>query len=42
MDGRTSYDGWLYVGAASLLWLAGPLGCSGVILALARVRSASF
>jgi dihydrodipicolinate synthase/N-acetylneuraminate lyase len=35
---RTSYDGWLYVGAATVLALAGPLGCSGAILALANAE----
>src|SRR6266508_4696960 len=32
------YRGWLYVGSSALLALAGPLGCSGAVLALARDR----
>src|SRR6266540_1174087 len=35
---RTTYNGWLYVGAATLLALAGPLACSGAILALANAE----
>jgi 4-hydroxy-tetrahydrodipicolinate synthase len=35
---RSSYTGWLYVGAASVLALAGPLGCDGAILALANAE----
>ncbi len=35
---RAGYDGWLYVGAATILALAGPLGCSGAILALANAE----
>jgi 4-hydroxy-tetrahydrodipicolinate synthase len=35
---RTTYRGWLYVGAAPVLALAGPLGCTGAILALANVE----
>jgi 4-hydroxy-tetrahydrodipicolinate synthase len=38
LDERTSYDGWLYTGAASVLSLAGPLGCTGAILALANAE----
>ena len=33
-----SYRGWLYVGAATLLALAGPLGATGAILALANAE----
>jgi 4-hydroxy-tetrahydrodipicolinate synthase len=33
-----SYRGWLYVGAAPLLALAGPLGATGAILALANAE----
>ena len=33
-----SYHGWLYIGAATLLSFAGPLGCSGAILALANAE----
>jgi 4-hydroxy-tetrahydrodipicolinate synthase len=32
------FDGWLYVGAATILALAGPLGCTGAILALANAE----
>lgn len=32
------FEGWLYVGAAPLLALAGPLGCTGAILALANAE----
>jgi 4-hydroxy-tetrahydrodipicolinate synthase len=32
------FEGWLYVGAAPILALAGPLGCTGAILALANVE----
>lgn len=35
---RSTYHGWLYVGAAPLLALAGPLGCTGAILALANAE----
>jgi 4-hydroxy-tetrahydrodipicolinate synthase len=35
---RSTYDRWLYVGAATVLALAGPLGCSGAILALANAE----
>jgi len=35
---RSTYRGWLYVGAAPVLALAGPLGCSGAILALANAE----
>jgi 4-hydroxy-tetrahydrodipicolinate synthase len=31
------FDGWLYVGAASVLLMAGALGCTGAILAVANV-----
>ena len=31
------FDGWLYVGAASIVLLAGALGCPGAILAVANV-----
>ena len=31
----TGYNGWLYVGSSAVLSLAGPLGCSGAVLALA-------
>ncbi|HZD67497.1 MAG TPA: dihydrodipicolinate synthase family protein, partial [Actinomycetes bacterium] len=34
----TSYHGWLYVGSSAVLSQAGPLGCSGAILALANVE----
>ncbi len=33
-----TYQGWLYVGSSSLLALAGPLGCSGAVLALANAE----
>jgi 4-hydroxy-tetrahydrodipicolinate synthase len=33
-----SFDGWLYVGASSLLTMAGALGCTGAILALANAE----
>jgi 4-hydroxy-tetrahydrodipicolinate synthase len=32
------FQGWLYVGAATILALAGPLGCPGAILALANAE----
>lgn len=32
------FQGWLYVGAAPILALAGPLGCPGAILALANAE----
>jgi 4-hydroxy-tetrahydrodipicolinate synthase len=32
-----AFDGWLYVGASSVLLMAGPLGCQGAILAVANV-----
>src|SRR6266545_2863903 len=32
------FDGWLYVGASSILTMAGALGCTGAILAVASVR----
>jgi 4-hydroxy-tetrahydrodipicolinate synthase len=32
------FDGWLYVGASSLLVMAGALGCIGAILALANAE----
>jgi dihydrodipicolinate synthase/N-acetylneuraminate lyase len=35
---RTTYNGWLYVGAAPVLALAGPLGGHGAILALANAE----
>jgi 4-hydroxy-tetrahydrodipicolinate synthase len=31
------FDGWLYVGASSILLMAGALGCTGAILAVANV-----
>jgi 4-hydroxy-tetrahydrodipicolinate synthase len=34
----SSYRGWLYVGSSATLTLAGPLGCTGAILALANVE----
>ena len=34
----TTYDGWLYVGSSAMLSLAGSLGCSGAILALANAE----
>src|SRR6266511_1795263 len=34
----SGYRGALYVGSSAVLALAGPLGCRGAILALARVR----
>jgi 4-hydroxy-tetrahydrodipicolinate synthase len=33
-----TFRGWLYVGAAAVLALAGPLGCAGAILALANAE----
>src|SRR6266542_66825 len=33
-----TFQGWLYVGAAPMLALAGPLGCAGAILALANAE----
>ncbi len=33
-----TFDGWLYTGAASLVLLAGALGCAGVILAIANLH----
>ena len=35
---RASYDGWLYVGSAALCSTAGPLGCTGAILAVANAE----
>ena len=35
---RSGYTGWLYVGSSALLALAGPLGCSGAVLALANAE----
>jgi 4-hydroxy-tetrahydrodipicolinate synthase len=35
---RTGYHGWLYVGSSALLALAGPLGCTGAVLALANAE----
>src|SRR6266508_4454079 len=32
------FDGWLYVGASSILTMAGALGCTGAILAVANVE----
>jgi 4-hydroxy-tetrahydrodipicolinate synthase len=32
------YNGWLYVGSSALLALAGQLGCSGAVLALANAE----
>jgi 4-hydroxy-tetrahydrodipicolinate synthase len=32
-----AFDGWLYVGASSILVMAGALGCTGAILAVANV-----
>jgi 4-hydroxy-tetrahydrodipicolinate synthase len=32
------FQGWLYVGVAAILALAGPLGCNGAILALANAE----
>jgi dihydrodipicolinate synthase/N-acetylneuraminate lyase len=34
----TSFHGWLYVGASSILTMAGALGCAGAILAVANVE----
>ena len=34
----TGYNGWLYVGSSAVLSLAGPLGASGAILALANAE----
>ncbi len=34
----TSYSGWIYVGSSAVLSQAGPLGCSGAILALANAE----
>jgi 4-hydroxy-tetrahydrodipicolinate synthase len=33
-----AFDGWLYVGASSILTMAGALGCIGAILAVANVE----
>jgi 4-hydroxy-tetrahydrodipicolinate synthase len=33
-----AFDGWLYVGASSILTMAGALGCTGAILALANAE----
>jgi 4-hydroxy-tetrahydrodipicolinate synthase len=33
-----TFDGWLYVGASSILTMAGALGCIGAILAVANVE----
>jgi 4-hydroxy-tetrahydrodipicolinate synthase len=38
LDEVSRYDGWLYVGSSALLALAGPLGATGAILALANVE----
>ena len=35
---RASFDGWLYVGSAVLCSTAGPLGCTGAILAVANAE----
>lgn len=35
---RASYAGWLYVGSAALCSTAGPLGCTGAILAVANAE----
>ncbi len=35
---RASFDGWLYVGSAVLCSMAGPLGCTGAILAVANAE----
>jgi len=35
---RIGYQGWLYVGSSALLALAGPLGCTGAVLALANAE----
>lgn len=35
---RAVYDGWLYVGSAVLCSFAGPLGCTGAILAVANAE----
>jgi 4-hydroxy-tetrahydrodipicolinate synthase len=32
-----TFDGWLYVGASSIVLMAGALGCTGAILAVANV-----
>jgi len=32
-----AFDGWLYVGASSIVLMAGALGCAGAILAVANV-----
>jgi 4-hydroxy-tetrahydrodipicolinate synthase len=33
-----TFDGWLYVGASSILTMAGALGCTGAVLALANAE----
>lgn len=33
-----TFDGWLYVGASSILTMAGALGCTGAILAVANAE----
>jgi 4-hydroxy-tetrahydrodipicolinate synthase len=38
LDELETFRGWLYVGAAPILALAGPLGCTGAILALANAE----
>jgi len=35
---RASFQGWLYVGSAALCSMAGPLGCTGAILAVANAE----
>jgi 4-hydroxy-tetrahydrodipicolinate synthase len=38
LDELTDFGGWLYVGSANLIAMAGPLGCTGAILALANAE----
>jgi 4-hydroxy-tetrahydrodipicolinate synthase len=38
LDELTGFHGWLYVGSATLIAMAGPLGCAGAILALANAE----
>jgi 4-hydroxy-tetrahydrodipicolinate synthase len=38
LDELTGFAGWLYVGSATLIAMAGPLGCAGAVLALANAE----
>ena len=38
LDELTGFSGWLYVGSATLIAMAGPLGCAGAVLALANAE----